>query len=86
MIAHFVGLLTKKVPTTITYVDMGSHFTANENVGMNNYKNDNEAIKYFYIHAKSKENFVTLWKQLVRRMTPEQKAMVNDKAIARWKT
>jgi len=81
---YVTGLLVKKLPAGVKFVDVGSHFTANENVALKQYENFWEPITYYYVHSGTAEKFTRLWTMAVRRLTSEQRRTVSDKVLARW--
>jgi len=81
---YITGLLPRKLPDGVTYVDTGKHFTSKEDEAMKQYENVSEPVKYYYVHSRDKKKFMMMWKMTIRRLTTEQKQMISDNVISQW--
>jgi len=81
---YVTGLLAKKLPAGVKYVDTGKHFTTKEDVAIAQYRSRSERVQYYFVHSKMGEKFSTLWRLAIERLTAEQKSLVNEGIIDRW--
>lgn len=70
---YVTGLLTKKVPDAIDYVDMHTRMTLREELALDTYRNRTLPLTYDVVHVHERPNFVALWNCLLDRLTAEQK-------------
>jgi len=75
---YVTGLLAKKLPAGVVYVDTGKHFTSKEDVAIKQYENRSEPIKYYYVHSGNEEKFMKLWTMTIERLATEQRLMMSD--------
>jgi len=81
---YVTGLLTKKLPAGVTYVDTGKHFTTKEDVAIRQFENRTEPIKYYYVHSRNEEKFTKLWKMTIQRLRSDQRQMISDNVLSHW--
>ena len=81
---YVTGLLAKKLPSAVTYVDTGKHFTSKEDVALRQYENRTLPIQYYFVHSRNVGQFNKLWKMAIQRLTSEQQRMISDKVLSRW--
>jgi len=81
---YVTGLLAKKLPVAVNYVNTQRHFALKADVALEQYANVSDPVKYYLVHSKDPEKFVELWRTALRRLSVEQKRTVNEKAIAGW--
>lgn len=70
---YVTGLLTKKVPDRIDYVDLNKRMTLREDMALESYKNQTQPIAYDIVHVHDRLNFIALWNALLDRLTDSQK-------------
>lgn len=70
---YVTGLLTKKVPDRIDYVDLNQRMTLKEEMALESYKNQTQPIAYDIVHVHERLNFIALWNVLLDRLTDSQK-------------
>ena len=81
---YVTGLLTKKLPAGVAYVDTRKHFTSKEDLAIEQYQNSSTPVLYYYVHSKNAEKFTRLWKLTIDRLTTTQRRMINDAVISHW--
>lgn len=81
---YVTGLLTKKLPAGVTYVDTGKHFTTKEDVAIRQFENRTEPIQYYYVHSRNEEKFTKLWKMTIQRLRSDQRQMISDNVLSHW--
>jgi len=81
---YVTGLLVKKLTTKIDFVNVRNRFTAAWNTVIENYNSTNP-LEYYFGHAPVKTTMMTLWKLLLKRLTDEQKQMINVDALTTHK-
>jgi len=78
---YVTGLLAKKLPPGVKYVDTGKHFTSKEDVALQQYENETLPIRYYFVHSRREEKFLKLWMLAIKRLSGEQKRMINVTAV-----
>jgi len=81
---YVTGLLAKKLPAGVKYVDTGKHFTTKEDVALKQYENYSEPIRYYFIHSNHEEKFMKLWTLMIKRLSTEQQQMINMTVVNHW--
>jgi len=81
---YVTGLLAKKLPAGVKYVDTLKHFTLDADEAIGQYQNRSEPVKFYFVHPQNEEKFTKLWRLAIERITPEQRLTVNDRITAQW--
>lgn len=81
---YVTGLLTQKLSVKPTFVDVLSHFSAHDGRAVDQYTNLTQPMTYWYVHAKNENNFWTMWKSLMKRLTAQQRHMISADVVERW--
>jgi len=80
---YVTGLLAKKLPAGVKYVDTGKHFTSKEDVALKQSRNLSEPMRYYFVHSRSEAKFMELWELTIKRLSSEQLQMINVAAITK---
>jgi len=81
---YVTGLLAKKLPAGVAYVNTGRHFTPKEDLALQHYRNYSEPIQYYYVHSHDEAKFTALWRMAIKRLSAEQRLLINDTFISHW--
>jgi Galactosyltransferase len=81
---YVTGLLAKKLPVSPTFVDVLEHFSAHDDVAVQQYNDRAKRVTYWYVHAKDENNYWTLWRSLMKRLNETQRTMINADVLERW--
>lgn len=75
---YVTGLLTKKIPDAIDYVDVNTRMTLREELALDTYKNRTIPLTYDIVHVHERSNFISLWNLLLERLTAAQRSMLRQ--------
>ena len=78
---YVTGLLTQPLINEIHYVDVMQYFTVNEDKALAEYSNTSHPIRIQLVHVRKTENFLSLWKTLLSRLSQDQRSTVSDEAL-----
>ena len=81
---YVTGLLTRKLPTAVRYVNTLSNVQLDQDAALRLYRNLSEPMRYYYVHGWDETKFMQLWRTLIGRLTPAQREMMSDAALSRW--
>lgn len=78
---YVTGLLVQKVAGEVEYVDTMKHFTVHQEGAVEQYANESQPITTYLVHVKEKKYFLPLWNSLLKRLTKEQRDIVDESVL-----